>query len=273
MKKNQQNGWVYLDKPLGITSNSALQIIKKIFRNSKAGFVGTLDPMATGFLPIALGSATKVISYIEKTDKEYLFTVKWGMKSETGDAEGKIIQKKKKFPSVDSIKTVLKDFVGALKQRPHKYSSVKINGRRAHELARRNIAFQTKKKDINVSDIKLLNSISNDCACFYIKCSAGTYIRSLSESLAKSLGTLGLVSELRRIGFGDLNKKLISLDYLLSLVHSDDLNRVVCPIDDVFNTVNRIELDEKQFEKVLTGSFIEMNEDQIVIKRRSLIAI
>ena len=112
MKKNQYNGWIYLDKPLGITSNFALQKIKKIFKNSKAGFVGTLDPMATGFLPIALGSATKVIPYIEKANKEYLFTIKWGVQSETGDAERKIIKNKKKYPSVDSIRMVLSNFVG-----------------------------------------------------------------------------------------------------------------------------------------------------------------
>ena len=263
MRKNRYNGWLYLDKPLGITSNFALQIIKRILKNSKAGFVGTLDPMATGFLPIALGSATKVISYVEKKDKEYLFTINWGMKSETGDAEGKIIKKKKKLPSVDCIKSVLKDFTGSLKQSPHKYSSVKINGYRAYELARKNIPFKTKEKNINVSDIKLLKSISDDRTSFYIKCSAGTYIRSLSESLAHSLGTFGLVTELRRIGFGDLNKKLISLDYLLTLVHSDELNKVVCPIDDVFKSANKIELDDKQVEKVLTGSFIEMNENHV----------
>ena len=263
MKKNQYNGWIYLDKPLGITSNFALQRIKKIFKNSKAGFVGTLDPMATGFLPIALGSATKVIHYIEKTHKEYLFTIKWGMQSETGDAEGKIIKKKKKIPSRNSIKTVLKNFTGSLKQSPHRYSSVKINGLRAYQLARRNIPFQTKKKDINVSKIKLVKSISDDRACFYIRCSAGTYIRSLSESLAYSLDTFGFVTELRRIGFGDLNKKLISLDYLLSLVHSEELNKLVYPIDDVFKKSNKIQLDKEQVEKVLTGSFIEMNKNHV----------
>ena len=263
MKKNQYNGWIYLDKPLGITSNFALQKIKKIFKNSKAGFVGTLDPMATGFLPIALGSATKVIPYIEKANKEYLFTIRWGAQSETGDVEGKIIKKKKKYPSVDSIKMVLSNFVGSLKQSPHRYSSVKINGLRAYQLARKNIPFHTKKKDIYINDIKLLKSISKDCGCFYIKCSAGTYIRSLSESLAYSLDTLGLVTELRRIGFGDLNKKLISLDYLLSLVHSDGLNKLVYPIDDVFSEASKINLDRKQVKKVLTGSFIEMNNNNV----------
>ena len=271
MKKNQYNGWIYLDKPLGITSNFALQKIKKIFKNSKAGFVGTLDPMATGFLPIALGSATKVIPYIEKANKEYLFTIRWGAQSETGDVEGKIIKKKKKYPSVDSIKMVLSNFVGSLKQSPHRYSSVKINGLRAYQLARKNIPFHTKKKDIYINDIKLLKSISKDCGCFYIKCSAGTYIRSLSESLAYSLDTLGLVTELRRIGFGDLNKKLISLDYLLSLVHSGELNRLVHPIDAVMNDVLKIQLDFNQVKRVLSGSFVQMDKQSVITNKNNVV--
>ena len=273
MKVNYFNGWLFLDKPVGITSNFALQKIRKIFKNSKAGFVGTLDPLASGFLPIALGSATKIITYIEKEDKEYLFTIRWGVKTETGDSEGKIIKTKNKYPVNNKIISVLRNFIGWIEQSPHQYSSVKINGFRAYQLARENIPFKTKKRMIKISDIKFIKSISDEIACFYLKCSAGTYVRSLAESLAEALGTLGSVIELRRVGVGNFNKKLISLDYLLSLVHSDDLNKAVYPIDIVFNKVSKIQLDEKQMKKILTGSFIEMNNDFVEeLKNRMVFA-
>ena len=261
MRKNLINGWFFLDKPIGVTSNFVLQKIRKIFGNCKAGFVGTLDPLASGNLPIALGSATKTISYIEKANKEYLFTIRWGRKTDTGDAEGKILKEQKVFPSTDKIKNTLLSYNGIIRQKTPKFSSVKINGLRAYELARQNIDFETKERKIFIKEIKLLKQISKKKATFYLRCSAGTYVRSLAESISDSMGTYGTLTELRRIGFGNCNKKLISLDYLLSLVHSDDLNKLVHPIDVVFNEVRKINLNKEQVKKVLTGSIIEMNKD------------
>jgi tRNA pseudouridine55 synthase len=261
VKRNLINGWFFLDKPLGVTSNFVLQKIRKIFGNCKAGFVGTLDPLASGNLPIALGSATKTISYIEKANKEYLFTIRWGRKTSTGDSEGSILKEKKVFPAVEQIKNTLFSYIGEIEQNTPKFSSVKINGVRAYDLARRNIPFETKKRTILIKKIKLINQISKEKAVFYVNCSAGTYIRSLAESISNAMGTYGTLTELRRIGFGNCKKKLISLDYLLSLVHSDDLNKLVHPIDVVFNEVRKINLNEEQVKKVLTGSVIEMNQN------------
>ena len=128
MNCNNLNGWFFLDKPIGMTSNFALQKIRRIFNNSKAGFVGTLDPLASGFLPIALGKATKIIPFIEKCDKRYIFTIRWGIKTETGDSEGKIIKECEKYPDRVDIVNALGEFCGNIEQFPHKYSSVKING-------------------------------------------------------------------------------------------------------------------------------------------------
>ncbi len=261
MKNNHVNGWFFLDKPIGVTSNFVLQKVKRIFHNCKAGFVGTLDPLASGFLPVALGSATKIISYIERVDKKYLFTVRWGVKTSTGDSEGEIIQEKKKYPSIESIKNNLNNYIGHLEQITPKFSSVKINGSRAYNLARKNIEFQTKNRKVFVKEIKLLNIISREKAIFSVECSSGTYVRSLAESIADSLGTVGTITELRRIKFGDCKKKLISLDYLLSLVHSEDQNKLVHPIDVVFKNVTKINLSDEQVKKVLTGNYIKMNED------------
>ncbi len=260
MISNCISGWFFLDKPIGITSNSVLQKIRKVFNKSKAGFVGTLDPLASGFLPIALGPATKIIPYIENNNKKYSFTIKWGTKTETGDSEGKVLQEKKKYPKEIEIINALRLFKGTIEQTPHQYSSIKVNGLRAYRLARNNIPFKLKKRKINVYHIELIKIISRDLACFAIECSAGTYIRSLAESLAESLGTLGSITELRRVGFGHFDKKVISLDYLLSLVHSDDLNKLVHPVDAVFIEAKKIQLDKDQVKKVLTGSFIEMDK-------------
>ena len=255
------SGWILIDKPIGVTSNYVLQKIKKIFKNKKAGYVGTLDPLASGFLPVAIGKATKVISYIENVNKKYVFVVQWGIKTETGDSEGKIIQTKQKYPNEKEIKDSLKYFAGQIEQRPPRFSSVKINGSRAYELARKNIQFKTKTRKVTIDKFELLKKISQNKALFYVECSSGTYVRSLAESIAQSLGTLGTLTELRRIGFSDCNKKLISLDYLLSIVHSDDLISLVHPIDVVFGFKNYINLDHKQMKKVLTGNCIKMSQE------------
>ena len=271
MNNNNSSGWFFLDKPIGMTSNFALQKIRRIFNNSKAGFVGTLDPLASGFLPIALGKATKIIPFIEKCDKRYIFTVKWGIKTETGDSEGKIINECRKYPKKVDILNALSEFCGNIEQYPHKYSSVKINGQRAHKLARKNKKFQLKKRKIKVNNFTLINNISEKLASFYVDCSAGTYVRSLAESLGESLGTLATVLELRRIGFDNFNKKLISLDYLLSLVHSDELKRLVHPIDAVMNNILKIQLDYNQVKRVLSGSFVQMDKQSVITNKNNVV--
>tara|TARA_B100000963_G_C22541742_1_gene632507 strand:+ start:161 stop:1054 length:894 start_codon:yes stop_codon:yes gene_type:complete len=260
MNKSNINGWIFLDKPIGMTSNYALQKIRKIFKNCKAGFVGTLDPLASGYLPIALGKATKLIKYIEKVNKKYIFTIKWGCKTDTGDLEGKIVETNQYFPDFFSIEKKLSDFIGEVEQSPPKFSSLKINGFRAYELARKKIPFSTKNRKIIIKKITMLEKLSPQKAVFSVECSAGTYIRSLAESIAESLGAIGMVTELRRLRFTDCNKKLISLDYLLSLVHSDEQIKLVHPIDVVFKEIVKIQLSNKQVKKVLTGNYIEMKK-------------
>jgi len=253
------NGWIFLDKPIGMTSNAALQQIRRNLSKVKAGFVGTLDPLASGFLPVALGKSTKVINLAENLNKKYTFSVKWGEKTDTGDTEGKVIKISTKYPSEDDIKCVLRKFNGIINQMPPKHSSLKVNGVRAYELARKKIPFKLKKRKVNIYKLKINNFISNQISEFKVECSAGTYVRSLAESISDSLGTFGTVTSLRREGFGNFNKNLISLDYFLSLVHSDDLNNVIEPVDSVFNWINVIKINKKQLNKVLKGNCIEMD--------------
>ena len=260
MNENNINGWIFLDKPIGISSNKALQKVKKFFYNCKAGYVGTLDPLASGFLPIALGKSTKTIKYLSDCDKEYVFEVTWGMHSSTGDLEGELQKYNKNYPSSEQIKNIVKNFIGDYYQVPHRFSSKKVNGKKAYEFSRKKIHIDLAKEKKKISDLKIINQISESKTFFYIKCSSGTYIRSLAEDMAKALNTFGLVSSLRRVGFGNLDKKLISLDYLLSLVHIECLLSILKPIEKVFNEFNLIDLDMNEFALILNGRSIKMNE-------------
>ena len=253
------NGWIFLDKPIGMTSNAALQQIRRNLSKVKAGFVGTLDPLASGFLPVALGKSTKVINLAENLNKKYTFSIKWGEKTDTGDTEGKVIKISRKYPSKEDIKSILGKFNGTISQTPPKHSSLKVNGVRAYELARKKIPFKLKKRKVNIYKLEINNYISEQISEFNVECSSGTYVRSLAESISDSLGTLGTVTSLRREGFGNFNKNLISLDYFLSLVLSDDLNNVIEPVDSVFNWINVIKINKKQLNKVLKGNCIEMD--------------
>jgi tRNA pseudouridine55 synthase len=255
----KKSGWIFIDKPIGLTSNSLLQKVRLNLDKAKAGFVGTLDPLASGCLPIAIGHATKVINLAEKVDKEYIFTILWGKQTDTGDLEGRIINEKKTFPSNKNIQSILSNFIGNIKQTPPKYSSIKINGSRAYLLARNEVSFELKKREVRIFSLKLLRQLSLERAEFYVECSSGTYIRSLAESISKALGTVGVLIQLRRVGFGNFNKNLISLDYFLSLVHSDDQNKAIEPIDEVFSWIKVLEINKKQLNKVLNGNCVEMN--------------
>ena len=255
----KKSGWIFIDKPIGLTSNSLLQKVRLNLGRVKAGFVGTLDPLASGCLPIAVGHATKVINLAEKVDKEYIFTICWGKQTDTGDLEGRVIKEKKNFPLNYSIKKILPNFVGKIKQTPPKYSSIKINGSRAYTLARKKIGSELKKREVKILSLKFLKHLSFDKAEFYVKCSSGTYIRSLAESISEALDTVGVLIQLRRVGFGNFNKNLISLDYFLSLVHSGEQNKAIEPIDQVFSWIKVLEINEKQLNKVLNGNCIEMS--------------
>ena len=259
MKKTKNiNGWIFLDKPIGISSNLALQKVRKIFNYCKAGYVGTLDPLASGFLPIALGNATKTIKYLDDSNKEYNFEVNWGLKTSSGDLEGNIEEITKNYPSREQILKIIPNFIGYFDQEPHKFSSKKINGIRAYKLARRKLEFKLEKKKIEILDLKLLNCLSETRAYFYVKCSSGCYVRRLAEDIAKTLGTFATVTALRRVGFRDFNKKLISLDYLLTLVHSDDLKHTLKPINLVFDNANEIILDENGAQHILNGRTVKI---------------
>ena len=160
MKENNSNGWIFLDKPIGISSNRVLQEVRKIFHHCKAGYVGTLDPLASGFLPIALGKSTKTIRYLSTSFKEYVFEVTWGVHSSTGDLEGEIRRIDKKYPSVEKIRKACLNFIGDYYQFPHKFSSKKVNGKKAYQLARKKIHVDLKREKRKITSMTARISFS-----------------------------------------------------------------------------------------------------------------
>ncbi|MFN7662791.1 MAG: tRNA pseudouridine(55) synthase TruB [Alphaproteobacteria bacterium] len=196
------HGWLFLDKPFGLSSNSALQKIRHIFNRVKAGHVGTLDPLASGVLPIALGEATKLIPLVEKTEKVYEFEVTWGERRSTDDAEGEVLSVSSARPLADRIEKALPCFVGEVDQVPPLYSAIKVDGRAAYAYARSQQDVILKSRKVFIKKLTLMKIISQDRALFQMECGSGVYVRSLARDLAIFLGTEGYVSYLRRLKVG-----------------------------------------------------------------------
>jgi tRNA pseudouridine55 synthase len=219
-KGNAVHGWVILDKPLGMTSTQAVGAVRRIFDAQKAGHAGTLDPMATGILAIALGEATKTVPYAMDADKTYRFTATWGESRDTDDAEGKITGTCDTRPSQAEIEAMLSRFTGPLSQTPPAYSAIKVQGERAYDLARDGEEVVLEPRTVQVFDARLLNA-RPEAAEFEIRCGKGTYVRSWVRDIAVALGTLGHVSALRRTRLGGWDEKdAVGLDTLTPFMHS-----------------------------------------------------
>ena len=222
------HGWINLDKPVGISSAKAVAIIRKHLNCSKIGHGGTLDPLASGVLPIALGEATKTVSYVMNSAKTYEFTLVWGNETTTDDSEGSPTRVSDKRPTREEINSCLNEFMGVIKQAPPIYSAVKVNGKRAYSIARsaekkgEDSQLTLEPREVIIHDL-VLTSLNQNEASFTVFCGKGTYIRSLGRDLARRLGSAGHISALRRLSVGKFDvKDSISLDFLTSLRDSAD---------------------------------------------------
>jgi len=215
------HGWIVLDKPVGVTSTNAVARVKRMFQAAKAGHAGTLDPLASGILPIALGEATKTVPYVVDGLKNYRFTVRWGEETETDDNEGEVTQRSVKRPSLSDIERLLPDFTGEIEQVPPRYSAIKVEGARAYDLAREGNEFQLAARLVQVNQLTIQELPDNDHAILEAECGKGTYVRSLARDLGRALGCFGHVSQLRRTRVGPFKEDAtISLDKLEELSHS-----------------------------------------------------
>ncbi|MGI9352808.1 MAG: tRNA pseudouridine(55) synthase TruB [Rhizobiaceae bacterium] len=211
------SGWVVLDKPVGIGSTQCVGKIKWLFQAAKAGHAGTLDPLASGMLPLALGEATRTVPYIMDGQKTYRFTVTWGAETNTDDLEGEVTNKSEKLPTETEILALLPKYTGKICQVPPKFSAVKINGERAYKLARDGEEVEIEPRQVEIETLTLI-SCSNDTATFETLCSKGTYVRALARDMGRDLHCFGHISELRRTSVGPfLEEDLVPLDKIVSL--------------------------------------------------------
>lgn len=253
------HGWVLLDKPCGITSRAALNIISRTIRGIKVGHAGTLDPFASGLLPIALGEATKTIQYAMSATKEYDFEISWGESRDTLDAEGKIIATSDIIPSKGEIENIIGSFVGRNFQRPPVFSAIKVRGRRSCDLAREGVIADLKPRLVDLFELKIANHEKKKTK-FYAKCGKGYYIRALARDISETLGACGYVSSLRRLSVGDFNiNHTISLDFIELLVHNDpnELEKYLYPLHTVLDGILVRYVSEEQSQRLRQGQKIQ----------------
>jgi tRNA pseudouridine55 synthase len=256
-KGDKIDGWINLDKPLGLTSTQAMAKVRWLMKAQKAGHAGTLDPLASGILPIALGEATKTISYIQDGLKTYSFTVQWGEQRDTDDGEGKIIATSDVRPSKEQIESILKNYTGAIMQTPPKFSAIKIDGARAYDLARDGEEVELKEREVFIESLALLTT-STDTADFRMVCGKGTYVRSLARDMGRELRCLGYITALKREKVGPFTlESSISLDKLAGLDDIARLNEaVLLPLETALDDIPALAVREDEAARLRSGQVL-----------------
>ncbi len=272
------HGWLALDKPPGMTSAQAVAAVRRITGAAKAGHGGTLDPMATGVLPIALGEATKTVSYVIGSAKTYRFTIRWGEARDTDDAEGAVIETAAARPDEDAIRAALPDFVGEIEQVPPAYAAVKVGGERAYALAREGRAVALEPRRVAIERLDLVAVIDADHAAFEMRCGKGTYVRALARDLARRLGTVGHLAALRRTAVGQFAEAdAISLDNLEALMHSGALLDNLRPVETALADIPALAVTEPQASRMRQGQPVTTLDGQPgmvrITHRRRLVAL
>ncbi len=258
-KGDDISGWIVLDKPLGMTSAAAVGAVRYLFGAQKAGHAGTLDPMATGVLPIAFGEATKTVSYVVAADKHYSFTIRWGEARTTDDAEGEVVEQSATRPAEDAIRSALSRFMGTIDQTPPAYSAIKIAGRRAYDLARNAEAPVLAPRPVVIKRLALIDMPDQDHARFEMECGKGTYVRSLARDLARALDTVGYVAELRRLRVGAFREDAaISLAELREVGHSAVHKQHLIPVETALDDIPALALTEEEAERLRHGRAVEV---------------
>lgn len=217
------NGWVVLDKPSGMTSTHAVSAVRRLFDAQKAGHAGTLDPLATGILPIALGEATKTVSYAVDGAKAYRFEVRWGVETTTDDSEGEAQTSSDARPALGDIEDALQDFTGEIMQVPPSFSAIKVDGNRAYDLARSGEEVVLEARPVVIDELRLIDRPSPDLAVFEAACGKGTYVRSIARDMGRQLGCYGHVVALRRTRVGPFHEEnSVTLDELRHAADAGD---------------------------------------------------
>ena len=260
--KQKVDGWVVLDKPLGMGSTQAVGKVRWLFAAEKAGHGGTLDPLATGVLPIALGEATKTVPFVMDGRKEYRFTLRFGEARATDDGEGEVTATSDARPTDEAIRAALPAFTGCIEQMPPAFSALKIDGKRAYDLARAGETVELKSRQVTIDRLELLARPDADHADFAVACGKGTYIRSLGRDLAKALGTVGHLSALRRTVVGPFREEAaISLPKLEALGHIPPLLGALVPVSTALAAIPALALTGTQADRLRPGQSVLLTRD------------
>jgi len=256
VKKDRRsvNGLLLLDKPSGCTSNHVLQRVKRLFNARKAGHTGSLDPLATGMLPLCFGEATKVSAFLLDSDKTYRVRAVLGQRRDTADSDGVTVEEAE-VPELDPdlIDRVLGEFLGDGEQVPPMYSALKVGGQRLYELARKGETVDRAPRPITIHAIRLIDHTAGDLS-FELRCSKGTYVRTLVEDIAARLGTVAHVGALRRVGVGAFRgNEMWTLEQLEGLAASGELERCLLPVDEALRDWPAVDLDSASIERLNRG--------------------
>ena len=259
--KNRVHGWVVFDKPYGMTSTQAVGKIRWLFNAEKAGHGGTLDPLASGLLPIALGEATKTVSHAMDGRKVYRFTAAWGEERNTDDLEGEVTARSDTRPSIQNIESLLSRFTGEIQQTPPAFSAIKVDGERAYDLARAGEAVELAARPVVIEELRLVDVPDADHATFEVVCGKGTYIRSLARDMGRALGCLAHVSMLRRVAVGPFTEDhMISLEKLEELSHKapggNAMEGALMPIETVLDGIPALAIDGTSAQRLRQGQSV-----------------
>ena len=253
------NGWVVVDKPLGLTSTQVVGRVRRVFDARKVGHGGTLDPLATGLLPIAMGEATKTVPYVMEGEKAYRFTLRWGQATATDDTEGAVIAVSDRRPAEAEIRAVLPRFQGVIDQVPPNYSAIKVGGQRAYDRARAQEVFELDSRQVTIHSLELIAMDGPDLASFEVACGKGAYMRSLARDLGTALDCHAHVVALRRTAAGPFTQDhAISLESLEALGHSAAASGALLPIETALDDIPALALTEIEANRLRCGQAVSM---------------
>lgn len=257
MKHNKHlniNGWLILDKPQNMGSTDAVNLTRRLFNANKNGHTGTLDPFATGVLPIAFGEATKLIYFVMDGKKEYTFTLKFGTDTTTDDLTGEPLHSNGRIPSKEEILQVLPSFLGDITQIPPQYSAIKIDGKRAYQLARHGENVKMPQREVHIFSLELLDQSDESSFDFRCTCSKGTYIRTLGHDIALKLNTFGHLTSLRRLKCGIFSvSDTILLENLKNMAYKDSTQDILLPVETALRDIAALAVSEKDAAKLKLG--------------------
>ncbi|WP_296597480.1 tRNA pseudouridine(55) synthase TruB [Phenylobacterium sp.] len=258
------SGWINLDKPYDLTSTFAVSRVRRLFDAQKAGHAGTLDPLATGILPIALGEGTKTVPFLVDADKSYRFTIAWGRTTATYDREGETIAESDVRPTIAQVHAVLPRFIGEIDQVPPAYSAIKVDGERAYDLARAGETVELTARKVDIFDARVVDAADADHITLEIDCGKGTYVRALVRDIADALGACGHVSQLRRTRVGQFTEEsAVTLEYLEDLGHKARQSEALLPVETALDDIPVLAVTDEDAFRLKQGRSIVLVPRQV----------